>query len=111
MYESTIDKSFLYRRSIYKVTSLQLIEGIGISERGGKSHSLELPATKTIVGRSGKELAEEAKRYGVSVAWIASSFKRRPEEVDHVDEDSVIRLEADSLSDIVRFLEGIREDG
>ena len=72
-------------------------------------HSLEVPAAGTLVGKSGKELKEWAKKYGVNVVWIASSFKREPEEVDSVDEDSIIRLEAEKLSDIVRFLdEGMR---
>ena len=43
---------------------------------------------------------------------MRASFKREPEEVDSVDEDSIIRLEAEKLSDIVRFLdEGWGDEG
>ncbi len=73
--------------------------------------SIELPATRSLVGRSGREVEEMGRKYGVRVSWISSSFRRPPNDVDLIDEGSVIRLEAEDGDRLLEFLRalGFRE--
>ncbi len=73
--------------------------------------SIELPASRSFIGRSGREVERLAEKYGVRVAWISSPFKRPAAEVDLIDEESVIRLEADDEESVLELLRtlGFRE--